>query len=118
MLTFLRCFNLFEINGNIDEDDMVPSIDSPTKEIRIIRKAKRIHRQNSGEGKAENGTPVPNNNKSLILNLKNSRKSREMEGTMSSSSIFPLISSFSIPTSPFWRKLSTEITPFEVMSTL
>jgi hypothetical protein len=58
-----------EINGNIDEDDMVPSIDSPTKEIRIIRKAKRIHRQNSGEGKAENGTPVPNNNKSLILNL-------------------------------------------------
>jgi hypothetical protein len=60
---------------------MVPSIDSPTKEIRIIRKAKRIHRQNSGEGKAENGTPVPNNNKSR-------------------------------------RKLSTEITPFEVMSTL
>lgn len=64
----------------IDEDDMVPSIDSPTKEIRIIRKAKRIHRQNSGEGKAENGTPVPNNNKSLILNLKNSRKSRDGRG--------------------------------------
>lgn len=63
-----------EINGNIDEDDMV------TKEIRIIRKAKRIHRQNSGEGKAENGTPVPNNNKSLILNLKNSRKSRDGRG--------------------------------------
>lgn len=68
-----------EINGNIDEDDMVPSIDSPTKEIRIIRKAKRIHRQNSGEGKTENGTPVPNN-KSVILNLKNSRKSRDGRG--------------------------------------
>lgn len=69
-----------EINGNIDEDDMVPSIDNPTKEIRIIRKAKRFHRQNSGEGKTENGTPVPNNNKSVILNLKNSRKSRDGRG--------------------------------------
>ncbi|CAC5417831.1 PDCD4 [Mytilus coruscus] len=69
-----------EVNGNIGEDEMVSSIDSPSKEIRIVRKAKRFHRQNSGEGQPGNGV-LPNikqnNNKSVILGLKNSRKSRD-----------------------------------------
>lgn len=68
-----------EMNGNVGEEDMVSSIDSPTKEIRIIRKAKRLHRQNSGEGKPENGS-VPFNNKSIIPTSKNSRKSRDGKG--------------------------------------
>lgn len=69
-----------DMNGNIGEEDMVSSIDSPTKEIRIIRKAKRLHRQNSGEGKIENGPKIPFNNKTAVPTLKNSRKSRDGKG--------------------------------------
>lgn len=69
-----------EVNGNIGEDEMVSSLDSPSKEIRLVHKAKRFHRQNSGEGKPGNGVLPnikPNNNKSVIRGLKNSRNSRD-----------------------------------------
>lgn len=71
-------------NGDIDDSeemaitgdvDPMSALEDPAKPIRLIRKAKRVHRTNSGGDAAPNGAPVER-----VSISKNSRKSRDGRG--------------------------------------
>lgn len=70
-----------EVNGNEFNEDLNAS-DSHSPGVRIIRKAKRFHRQNSGSNsEVLNGeTTNANNAKQALAVSKNSRKSRDGRG--------------------------------------
>lgn len=61
-----------EMTGDVDP---INGLEDPAKPIRLIRKAKRIGRTNSGGDASSNGTPAQG-----LLVAKNSRKSRDGRG--------------------------------------
>ena len=66
-----------ELEAEMNEDvDAINGLEDPAKPIRLIRKAKRLHRANSGG----DATPVNGQTVEKIPALKNSRKSRDGRG--------------------------------------
>lgn len=67
-----------ETNGSMGPDEEMNENDMGSKEVRVVKKAKRFNRQNSGgSGKnvvMDNGSTVKA--QEPLVNLKNSRKSR------------------------------------------